>query len=646
MKLRLFLFLLFCSSLFSQEILLKNKDIKETMNKLFVLHIDQKKISTQILERSLKIYLTQFDPAHAYLLKDEVMPYVHPTTKFLKNMEIEYNKSIFTTYYSLDHLIQESIIRAREWRLQWAQNPKKLFLNAQKIKEIKPTPRDNSYVLTKNELENRHYDRFLRFMALQLDENQSYSGKESQLVALCEKQLRMIENQYLGINDKFHPLSGESQEHLMTLRTLKALANSLDAHTAYYSPEEAYAMKVQLEKGMCGIGVVLREGINGIVIQDVVKDSPAARSGYIQKGDMLVEIDGQNVRDFSFQKILEMMRGKTGSIVQLGIIHRNGSMVRIELIRGNIMIDDKRVDIDSEPYKNGYIGKIKLHSFYESENGISSEADIKDAIQNLRSNGRLHGLILDLRDNGGGFLSQAVKVSGIFISNGVVVISKYSDGTIKYYRTIGGKKYYDGPLVVLISRGSASATEIVAQTLQEYGVAIVVGDDQTYGKGTIQHQTITNSSGNSFFKVTVGRYYTVSGRSTQISGVKSDIVIPSELQFEQIGEAYLDYPLPADSVDPAFEDSLSDIDPIAKKWFQKYYLSDLQPIEYRWSSLVKTLDIKSKKRLEQNKNFQLFLKQANDSERVSESFSHDIDDWQMEEAINILKDMISLSNAK
>ncbi|MBI3901210.1 MAG: PDZ domain-containing protein, partial [Chlamydiia bacterium] len=400
------------------------------------------------------------------------------------------------------------------------------------------------------ELKARHYNRFVEFISFQLKEIAiDDPTKGTKIIHLCEKQLCYMENEYLGLDDQNHPLNSKEQEHLIVSRTLKALANSLDAHTAYYSPDEAYAMKVQLEKGMCGIGVVLREGIDGIVIQDMIAGGPAEKSGKILKGDAIVEVDGQSVKEYSFQRVLEIMKGKEGTQTTLGIQRKQqgggGEFVQVELTRAKIILADQRVDISSEPYGDGIIGKITLHSFYEGEDGISSEKDLKRAIDQLREEGKLCGLVLDMRENSGGFLSQSVKVTGLFISSGVVVISKYSDESMKYYRAVDGERYYDGPLVVLISRGSASATEIVAQALQDYGVAVVVGDEQTYGKGTIQHQTITSDGPPSFFKVTIGRYYTVSGRSTQIDGVKSDIVVPSAMNFGEIGEAYLEYPLPA-----------------------------------------------------------------------------------------------------
>jgi carboxyl-terminal processing protease len=557
-------------------------------------------------------------------------------------MLAEYENSQFSHFFALDQKIQEGIMRARSWRAKWFQNPKELVDEAKNI-QIKKA-KETNYSTTVAELKERQYQRFLELLSLLLHELKGdFAGKEAKVVALCDKQLAHIENEYLGFSDRNEPLSEQERESAVISRLIKALANSLDAHTSYYSPDEAYAMKVQLEKGMCGIGVVLREGIEGIIIQDIIAGGPAAKSGKIQKGDTIVEVDGEPVKQHSFHRVLEIMKGKEGSKTILGVIRQNASkpdVVRVELIRSKITLPDQRVDVQAEPFGDGIIGKITLHSFYEGEDGISSEKDVKKAIDHLQENGPLYGLILDMRNNAGGFLSQSVKVTGLFISSGVVVISKYADGTMKYYRAVDGVRYYDGPLVVLVSRGSASATEIVAQSLQDYGVAVVVGDEQTYGKGTIQHQTITSDGPPAFFKVTIGRYYTVSGKSTQIEGVKSDIVVPTAYNFEELGEAYLEYPLPIDSVAEAYNDSLSDIDVLARKWFKKYYIPTLQQKETYWTKLLPSLRSNSHKRVQQNKNYQLFLKEIKEELKPIEVLTFGVNDLQMEEAVNIVKDMI------
>ena len=651
MKVRPFLILFF--SLFSvltpavaKQKTLASGNVREVMNQFFEYHIDKKEMNTLLLERSLKVYLKQFDPAFTYLLQEEAITYTHPTDHALRKMLSEYEKDRFTVYFNLNAQIQESIRRARSWRAAWEQHPQKLIDDAKKIniKKVK----EERFASSIEELKSRHYKRFLDFLAYQMHElkMEETVGREAKIIALCEKQICHIENEYLGIDDQNHQLTPSEHEHLVILRTLKALANSLDAHTAYYSPDEAYAMKVQLEKGMCGIGVILKEGIEGIVIQDMIPTGPAEKSGQLRRGDTIVEVDGESVEGFSFPRVLEIMKGKEGTKTVLGVVRSAGqypNFARVELIRAKIVLADKRVDVSSEPFGDGSIGKITLHSFYEGEDGVSSEKDLKLAIEQLRSEGPLYGLILDMRENSGGFLSQAVRVGGLFISSGVVVISKYSDGSMKYYRAVDGKRYYDGPLVVLISRGSASATEIVAQALKDYGVAVIAGDEQTYGKGTIQHQTITSDGTNSFFKVTIGRYYTVAGNSAQIAGVKSDIVIPSEYNFEEIGEGYLEYPLPADRVESVYQDSLSDIDPFARKWFQKYYLPTLQPKETRWEGITPLLRANSVRRMNQNRNFQLFLRQVKEKIEPIKTVPCGVNDMQMEEAVNIVKDMIILS---
>jgi carboxyl-terminal processing protease len=654
MKLRsLFIFLSLSLSLslsiFSaQQKLLSSGDVRGVMRQLFEYHIDKKEMQTVLLERSLKIYIKQFDPTYAYFLQDEIFTYLHPTEQTLRKMLNDYEKDRFTHYFALNQKIQDSIVRARAWRQIWEQNPTKLIEDAKKIKiekEKSPIPARNI-----TELKERHYRRFVEFLSYQLQElkMESIDGHEKKIVSLCEKQIANMENEYLGWNDQNGPQSAAEQEHFVILRILKALAQSLDAHTAYYSPDEAHAMKVQLEKGMCGIGVVLKEGIDGVIIQEILVGGPAALSGKLQKGDVIIEIDGNSIQGFSFHRVLDLLKGGEGTKTTLGILRKiseNQDFVRVELVRSKITLGDKRVDVEAEPFGDGFLGKITLYSFYEGEDGLSSEKDIKKAIDQLRAKGPLYGLILDMRENTGGFLSQAVRVSGLFISCGVVVVSKYSDGSIKYYRAIDGKRFYDGPLVVLISRGSASATEIVAQTLKDYGVAVVIGDEKTYGKGTIQHQTVTNDGSNSFFKVTIGRYYTVSGQSTQIDGVQSDIIVPTELSFEDLGESFLEYPLPSDFVASTYQDNLDDIDPVARRWFQKYYLPTLQQKESQWMGLVPILRANSKNRLEQNKNFQLFLKQIKEKIQPIDVHSFGSNDLQMEEAVNIIKDMIFMSQA-
>ncbi|KKL85137.1 hypothetical protein LCGC14_1957750 [marine sediment metagenome] len=352
---------------------------------------------------------------------------------------------------------------------------------------------------------------------------------------------------------------------------------------------------------------------------------------------------------------MKKMKSKDSSEILLGFkrILDDGSTSfwKVKLEREPISMDDQRLTYSLEPFLNGVIAKLDLTSFYENSNGITSEKDIKKALRTIKKENNLLGVILDLRENAGGFLSQAIKVTALFIKNGVVVISKNSQDEMRYLRNIEGEAFYNGPLVILTSKLSASASEIVAAALQDYGVALIVGDKTTFGKGSIQYQTITDKSADYFFKVTVGKYYTVSGKTTQIEGVQADIVVPSEYSPFKIGERYLKYPLKSDRVKPAYTDRLTDINGKIKLWFRHNYLPNLQKKVNFWQKMLPTLRKNSQMRVSKDPIFQSFLKKQDqiklkikgeDIQISADDFS--TVDLQMTEASNILKDMIVIES--
>jgi carboxyl-terminal processing protease len=331
--------------------------------------------------------------------------------------------------------------------------------------------------------------------------------------------------------------------------------------------------------------------------------------------------------------------------VSLGL-KRQENQLKVALKREKILMQDDRLQYSFEPFADGIIGKLTLPSFYESSDASSCEMDIREALKKLKREGKLYGLVLDMRENLGGFLSQAVKVSGLFMTSGVVVISKYAQGEVQYLRNVDPRSYFNGPLVILTSKSSASAAEIVAQALQDYGVALVVGDERTYGKGSIQYQNVTDPDAPSFFKVTVGRYYTVSGRSTQIEGVKADIVVPTLFAPYPIGERYLEYPLHNDQVPSVYVDPLSDVDGSMKLWFQRNYIPYVQKKESQWRKMLPQLQHNSAYRQEHDENYRLFASQLKERpEPLEKGQNWGEDDLPMLEAVNILKDMVTLQGA-
>lgn len=650
--------------------LLKAGDVSKIMKQIFDQHVNKKEISSVILQHAFQIYFDQFDPQRVYLLSSETDPWTHMSDSDLLKVIAQYKGNNFSAFEKMNDAIQTSIRRARQNRAEIMKDPDALF-SAKSGKpssdregwqdpDLKiPFAKSNAELIerTRNELIN-----FINLEKREFGESNVLKNK-AQTLDLFKRQLKNNEDHYLYVDAKGDPLPPAQKENLFILHVLKALASSLDAHTTFYTPTEAYEMKVRLEKEFEGIGVVLQEASDGsVVVNQVVQGGPAARSGQIIPKDHIIAIDGVELKGLPFEQVMAKLRGKNGSTVALKIVRHlteNGKpsekVIDLVLKREPIAVNDNRVTYTYEKYDDGIIAKITLPAFYQGDNGISSENDLKKALRELRTKGNLYGLIIDMRENSGGFLSQAVKVAGMFITNGVVVISKYNNGEEHIYRDMDSHVDYRGPLVILTSRATASAAEIVAETLQDYGIALVVGDDRTYGKGTIQSQTVTDDKSASYFKVTVGEYYTVSGKSPQIRGVKADILVPSQFSKERIGEEFLEYALPPDNIHPVFKDELKDIEASLKPWYLRYYMPTLQSKVTAWRQMLPSLKQNSENRIANNRSFQLFLKIVNgekpapNSEEAREMKALRIrlqnpntDDLQLQEAQNIVKDMINM----
>lgn len=610
--------------------LLKSQDIQRIMKSIFEQHVDKKSMSKEILQHSLKVYLEQFDPNKMYFLDSEVSPYLEPTDVRLEKWLALYKEGKYDPFIEMDALIKRAVERARNLRLVIEKKGSALF-SPEAYTDYKDWSIPEKWPSDLSILRERMRQDIVGYVQDQKDHfgANNVLHKEAAVIQNYESNRQDMENRYIYADDASHALSSTDKDHQFALHVLKSLAKSLDSHTSFFDSSEAYDMKMRLQKDYEGTGLVFEEGLDGVVVKNILPRSPAASDGRVQVGDLLISLNGHSIENQSFSKVMEQLEGDKGSMVKMTLKRpKNMETLTVDLKRGVIILDEDRVQVSYVPYDNGIIGKIVLHSFYQSPEGVSSEKDVKNAIEELRTHGPLRGLILDLRDNSGGYLSQAVKVAGLFVSSGVIVISKYSNGEKHYYRDLDGETSYEGPLVILTSRLTASAAEIVAQALQDYGVALVVGDDRTFGKGSIQTQTVTENGGGPSFKVTVGKYYTVSGKTPQLQGVKADIVVPDEYEYEKIGEKYLENnPSAPDSVEPAYKDNLADVQPDEKGWFMHYYKPTLQPKKSAWQNMLPQLKTNSEARLSP------LLEQS------SKGLSHD---QQSEEAINIVKDMVKL----
>lgn len=640
----------------AQEEHLVAEDVHSVMQEIFDKHVDQKGMTDDIVRNSFRIYIDQFDPYRTYLLDEEVRPFLSLSNAQVRQILDQYRRNDLSMYEKLNQQIVKSINRAKEMR----QKIDRKDIENMTLSRHMPVPNRLPFAHNLSELEKRQKESLARFID---GERKRYGhayveNNYSSLINFYEKKRNQFETQYLPVTVKGVQMTQAEANHKFMIHVLKSLAASLDSHTTVFDKNEAFDMRVRLKKGFDGIGVTIVERADGIFVTGLTKGAPAERSGKIRVGDQILKIDGDSVDQLALETVEEELRGENGSTLSLLLKRDDRSPFYVSLQRETIVIEEGRVQVSYESFGNGIIGVIKLDSFYQGPNGISSVSDVSKAIEELDAKGNLRGLILDLRENSGGFLSQAIKVAGLFITNGVVVISKYHNGEERYYRDMDSSVAYDGPLVVLTSKATASAAEIVAQALQDYGVAVIVGDEQTYGKGTIQSQTVTQEDGSSsFFKVTVGKYYTVSGKTPQYQGVKADVIVPGRFSRLALGEEYLDYPnshKKQEQIVAKYNDPLNDIKPALKSWYMRYYMPTIQEPRSQWKEVVPQLKKNSEYRINRNKNYQVFLKKLR-GERIEENRDGEADEYgrysksnygqvdlQRQEAINVVKDMIYL----
>lgn len=354
---------------------------------------------------------------------------------------------------------------------------------------------------------------------------------------------------------------------------LNAFSTALDPHSSYMPSEELEDFRIRTRLSLEGIGASLRSEDGFTIVANLVKGGAAEKGGQLKVNDKIIAVAQENgepldVIDMDLQEVVKKIRGARGTVVKLTVLREeaNNSQKKIvPIVREKIQLVEQQasshiVEVDTKEagkLKHLKIGVITLPSFYidfegrqkRLKNYRSSSNDTKEQIKVLKEKG-VDGVIIDLRSNGGGGLDESISTAGLFFGAGPVVQVKASNGETETYNDPDETTSYDGPLVVMINRHSASASEIFAGAIQDYNRGLIVGDTHTFGKGTVQNlNDLAQKLG--AVKVTVNQFYRASGASTQLKGVNSDLVLPSIVDELEIGEKYYDYALPYEEIKTA-----------------------------------------------------------------------------------------------
>ena len=347
---------------------------------------------------------------------------------------------------------------------------------------------------------------------------------------------------------------------------LNSIVNQFDPHTVYLAPQAKDVFDQNISGRFQGIGARLLKKNQQVEIAEIIIGGPVWRDKLLNVGDLILGVSqnpDEEPVDISIMKLsdaVDLIKGEKGTKVYLMVKRVDGGIEQVEITRDIVELEETYAKSSLIYQESKKFGFITLPSFYIDFNDYgqrNAASDIKKEILKLK-NENVNGIILDLRGNGGGSLKTAVDITGFFIDKGPVVQVKSIGGRKEVLKDTDPSVIWDGPLVILVNEFSASASEILAAALQDYNRAIIIGSKQTYGKGTVQNVLSLNQfiSGNTygelgFIKLTTDKFYRISGGSTQLEGVKSDIVLPNRYSYVDIGERDLENPLSWDQINSA-----------------------------------------------------------------------------------------------
>ncbi len=518
-------------------------------------HISRREVDDQASERALGLYLKALDPMKLYFYQsdyDDFTQYQTTLDDYVRKGDLSVTYKIFNRFLER---VDERVKTANELLDQ--------TYDFTREESIVIDPDATRYPLNADEARDR-WRRQIKYNLLDLKDE----GKEGEEAV---EQLRRRYNRYAR---RWHQTDTDDVLELF----LTSITSSYDPHTTYMSPSSLEDFEMLMRLSLDGIGAALREKDGYTVVTNIIPGGAAAKHGKLKEDDYVVSVgqgeDGEmvDIVEMPLKQVVSMIRGKAGTTVRLGVKPGGVGDVQIyKIVRAKVQLEDSAARGQVIEHQIGDSGKtmkigyINLPSFYMDMEAArqnrrdyrSSTRDVRAILDNFREQG-VECVTLDLSKNGGGSLTEAISLTGLFIDQGTVVQVKNADGTVDQYDDEERGVAWDGPLVVMTSQFSASASEILAGAIRDYRRGLIVGDEKTHGKGTVQtlmdlarELLGTNRENYGALKVTLQQFYLPDGDSTQKEGVPADVVLPSLTTYMDVGEDDLEYALDHDQVPKA-----------------------------------------------------------------------------------------------
>lgn len=405
-----------------------------------------------------------------------------------------------------------------------------------------------------------------RFVDLQDQREQNRGKKDFEVKDDVQLEKEAREQVLKAMNKRFDRIKITLKEEQRFNMFINSVTSLMDPHTDYFAPVEKRSFDEQMSGRFYGIGAQLTEDDYGVKIASIQPGGAAWKSGELAVNDVILKVaqgEGEpvDVAGYATEDVVKLIRGNKGTEVRLTVKKSDGSIKLIVLQRDEIVLDEtfaRSAVITENNEKIGYIWLPEFYADYERENGNRCSEDVAKEIVKLKKEG-IKGLVIDLRNNGGGSLYEVIQMVGLFINQGPVVQVRDRDGKANVYGDQRPGTIYDGPLAVLVNELSASASEIFAGAIQDYRRGVVIGSTSTYGKGTVQRtvpfgKVVDESSGRTDMgavKLTFQMFYRINGGSTQLKGIVPDVVLPDSYEYLKIREKDMPHALPWDQIKKA-----------------------------------------------------------------------------------------------
>lgn len=565
-KFKLLLPILFVFSLFTSFNTIENTDPKDkaliTILKYVLTqgHYLPKEIDDTFSENVYNRFIQRLDPSKRYFLASDILEFSAFKMQIDDQIKNEDLSFFFLVYERLEQRIEESKPYYKEILSHKFDFDKDETFDVDYDKTIYANNKNEILIIWHKQLKFNTLTRLYDKLTAEEDKKKEDTNYVIRPFNELEKEAR--EGTLTNMNESFSRINELTYSDWFST-FINSISEEFDPHTTYFDPTVKKRFDISMAGKLEGIGARLQKKNDYTKVSELISGGPAWKQGELEVGDLILKVaQGDkapvDIVGMRLDDAIEYIKGKKGTEVRLTLKKVDGTTKVISIIRDVVELEETFVKssvVEKDGRKFGVINLPKFYIDFDEKNFRNSTTDMAKEIERLKKE-NVEGLVLDLRNNGGGSLKTAIEISGLFINKGPIVQVKYRDRDADVKKDKDPKIQWDKPLVVLVNELSASASEIFAAAMQDYGRAVIIGGKQTYGKGTVQSVLDLNRYHNldediGALKMTIQKFYRINGGSTQLEGVHSDIMLPDRYSYMEIGERDLDNPLKFDRVPQA-----------------------------------------------------------------------------------------------